>query len=82
MWFILLGRPEPERVATGVVSAGFFDVMGVKPLYGRTFVDADDAPGAPAVLVLGYSYWQRSFGSDPSVVGKVFRMNDRPHQVV
>ena len=82
MWFILLGRPEPERVATGVVSAGFFDVMGVKPLYGRTFVDADDAPGAPAVLVLGHWYWQRSFGGDPSVVGKVFRMNDRPHQVV
>ena len=82
MWFILLGRPEPERVATGVVSAGFFDVLGVRPLYGRTFVEADDKPGAPAVLVLSYKYWQRSFGGDPSVVGRVFRMNDRPHQVV
>jgi predicted permease len=82
MWFILLGRPEPERVATGVVSAGFFDVMGVAPLYGRTFVDADDRPGAPAVLVLSHKYWLRSFGGDPSVVGKIFRMNDRPHQVI
>jgi putative ABC transport system permease protein len=82
MWFILLGRPEPERVSTGVVSANFFDVLGVTPLYGRTFEAADDRPGAPAVLVLSHAYWQRSFGGDPSVVGRVFQMNDRPHQVV
>src|SRR5262249_17475483 len=75
MWFILLGRPEPERVSTGVVSAHFFDVLGVTPLYGRSFRDADDRPGAQAVLVLSYKYWQRSFGGDPSVVGRVFRMN-------
>jgi putative ABC transport system permease protein len=82
MWFILLGLAEPQRVGTGVVSANFFDVLGVKPLYGRTFVAADDAPGAPAVLMLSYKYWQRAFGGDPSVVGRIFRMNDRPHQVV
>jgi predicted permease len=82
MWFILLGRPEPERLSTGVVSANFFDVLGVKPLYGRTFEASDDSHGAPAVLVLSHAYWQRGFGGDPSVVGKMFRMNDRPHQVV
>ena len=82
MWFILLGRPEPERVSTGVVSANFFDVLGVKPVYGRAFQQADDGPGAPAVLVLSHAYWRRSFGGDPSVVGKVFQMNDRPHQVI
>jgi predicted permease len=82
MWFILLGRAEPERVATGVVSASYFDVLGVKPLYGRTFRAEDDHPGAPAVLVLSHRYWQRSFGGDPNVVGRFFRMNDRPHQVI
>jgi putative ABC transport system permease protein len=81
MWFILLGR-EPQRVSTGVVSANFFDVLGVAPLYGRTFVETDDEPGAPAVLVLSNAYWKRGFGGDPSVVGQVFRMNDRPHQVI
>ena len=45
MWFILLGRAEPERVATGVVSANFFDVLGVQPLYGRTFVDGGRRAG-------------------------------------
>ena len=82
MWFILLGRAEPERVATGVVSANFFDVLGVRPAFGRAFQDADDKPGAPAVLILSHKYWQRSFGGDPSVVGRVFQMNDRPHQVI
>jgi putative ABC transport system permease protein len=82
MWFILLGRSEPERVSTGVVSTNFFDVLGVKPLHGRALQAADDAPGAPAVLLLSHGYWQKSFGGDPTVVGKVFQMNDRPHQVV
>ena len=82
MWFILLGRSDPQRVSTGVVSANFFDVLGVTPMYGRTFVDADDKPGAPAVLVLSHSYWKNSFGGDPSIVGRVFQMNDRPHQVI
>jgi putative ABC transport system permease protein len=82
MFFNLLGRAEPERLSTGVVSANYFDVLGVQPLHGRTFVGADDAPGAPAVLVLSHKYWERSFGGDPKVVGQVFRMNDRPHTVV
>ena len=82
MFFNLLGRAEPERISTGVVSANYFDVLGVKPLAGRTFVAADDAPGAPAVLVLSYAYWQRSFGGDEHLVGRVFRMNDKPHTVI
>ncbi len=82
MWFILLGRPEPERVQTGVVSAGFFNVLGVKPLLGRNFRDDDEKHGAPAVLILSFPYWQRSFGGDPNIVGQTFRMNDRPHTVV
>jgi predicted permease len=82
MTFNLLGGREPERLITGVVSANYFDVLGVSPLVGRTFVAADDEPGAAAVLVLSYKYWQGSFGGDPTVVGRVFRMNDRPHTVV
>jgi putative ABC transport system permease protein len=69
-------------LSTGVVSANFFDVLGVKPLYGRTFVESDDRHGAEGVLVLSHRYWKRAFGGDPSVVGNVFQMNDRPHQVI
>ncbi|MEO6236790.1 MAG: ABC transporter permease, partial [Vicinamibacterales bacterium] len=82
MTFNLLGRAEPERLSTGVVSANYFDVLGVKPIYGRTFLPSDDQPGAPAVLVLSNKYWERSFGGDPGVVGQTFRMNDKPHTVI
>jgi predicted permease len=82
MYFTLLGRSEPLRVSTAVVSANYFDVLGVKALHGRSFVAADDVPGAPAVLVLTYDSWVQKFDEDPAVVGKVFRMNDKPHTVV
>jgi len=82
MAFILLGRKEPERVLTGVVSWNFFDAFGVKPLLGRPFRADDEKPGAPAVLLLTYEYWIRSFGGDPTVVNKTFTMNDRLHTVI
>lgn len=82
MSFTLLGGPEAQRVQTGVVSANFFDVLGVKPLLGRTFVAADEEPGADAVLVLSYQYWRQSHGGDPNIVGRVFQMNNRPHTVI
>jgi putative ABC transport system permease protein len=82
MQFTLLGRSEPERVETGVVSWNFFDVLGVKPLAGRMFEPNDEKMGAPPVLLLSYEYWLRSFGGDPTVVGKAFRMNDKAHTVI
>jgi predicted permease len=82
MNFILLGRSEPERVETGVVSWNYFDVFGVKPLFGRAFRPEDEQPGAPAVLMLSYEYWIKSFGGDPTVVNKTFTMNDKIHTVV
>jgi predicted permease len=82
MYFILLGGEEPARVATGVVSWDYFHTLGVSPVVGRTFTAADDGAGAPATLILSYDYWQRAFGGDPGVVGRVLQMNDRAHTVV
>jgi putative ABC transport system permease protein len=82
MQFDLLGVGEPQRINTGVVSANFFDELGVKAIHGRTFVPDDDKPGAPAVLVFSYGYWKRVYGGDPKVVGQNFKMNDRVHTVV
>jgi putative ABC transport system permease protein len=82
MEFDLLGVGEPQRINTGVVSANFFEVLGVKPLHGRTFVPDDDRLGAPAVLVFSYEYWMRVYGGDPKIVGTTFRMNDKMHTLV
>jgi len=82
MWFNLLGGAAPERVQTGVVSANFFGVLGTRALLGRTFSPEDDKPGAQPVLVFSHAYWQRSWGGDPAVVGKMLEMNDHPHRVI
>jgi len=82
MTFSLLGGREPARVDTGVVSANFFRILGVTPLYGRTFLDEDDIPNARPVLILSYNFWQKSFGADPNVVGRSYSMNDKEHIVV
>lgn len=82
MNFLLIGRDTGERVDTAVVSANFFDVLGIQPLLGRTFVAADDVPGGPAVLILTYKYWKTHQSGDPNIVGKVFQMNNRPHTVI
>ncbi|HWM94073.1 MAG TPA: ABC transporter permease [Thermoanaerobaculia bacterium] len=81
MGFTLLDRGEPQRVQTGVVSWSFFDVLGVKPILGRTFRPEDEKPGAEPVLVLSHEYW-RSRGSDPRIVGRAMEMNDKTHTVV
>ena len=82
MQFILYGGTEPENVETGVVSANFFDALGIKPLLGRTFVPSDDVRGAAGVVVLSYKYWQYSHGGDLNIIGKIFTMNDKPHTVI
>ena len=82
MDFNLLGRGEASRVQTGVISANFFDVLGVTPLLGRSFREDDDSTNAPAVLILSYAYWQSALGGDPDVIGRTFEINDRVHTVV
>ncbi len=82
MNFDLLNRGEPDRVDAGVVSHNFFDLLGIKPILGRSFVKADDEHGAEAVLILSHRYWRQKFGADPSIVGRMFEMNDRPHRVI
>lgn len=57
-------------------------MLGVRPLYGRTFLPGEEAVGAEPVVVLSYKYWMDHFGGDPKVVGTKFTMNDHIHTVV
>ena len=65
-----------------LVSAGLLRALGVRPVVGRWFVDADDAPEAPATILLSYGLWQRRFGGDPKVVGRSISVRERPYTVV
>ena len=82
MTFTLLGGSEPRSVSAGVVSAGFFEFLGLEPLLGRTFQASEEAPGAQPVLILSYEFWKRQERGDPNIIGKQYRMNDRSHIVI
>ncbi len=82
MTFTLLGQGDPDQVKGGVVSASFFNSLGVKPLLGRTFAPGEDDPGSAPPLVLTYRYWQRHFGGDPKVLGKSLQLDGRQVTVV
>jgi putative ABC transport system permease protein len=82
MNFTLLGREEPIRTTTGVVSANYFDFLGVKPILGRSFLPEEDIPGSAPVVILSYEFWQSKFGADENIVGQYLEMNNKAHLVV
>ena len=71
-----------EQLPMGVVTDGFFSVLGVKAALGRTFTAAELAPNGPKVALLGHRLWARRFGSDPRVVGRTIRLDGESREVV
>ncbi len=64
------------------VSGNYFTMFGIRAYAGRCLTPADDRPGAPPVAVMSYRLWQQRYGSDPSVIGGVFNLDDKPFTVV
>ena len=63
-------------------TASLFDVLGIKPIMGRGFTDADNQPGAAPVALLCNGFWKEHFASDPQVIGKTLRVGDEPHTII
>ena len=80
--FNLTGQGEPELLRGARVSAGYFPVLGVEPLLGRTFLAEEDQPGGEPVVVLGYGLWQRRFGAASDVLGRTISLDGNPYTVV
>src|SRR5262249_9531846 len=72
----LTGDGEPLQVGVAYVTPNAFDVLGARPLLGRDFVPADATKSASTVMI-SHGLWQRRYGSDPSLVGRTIRVNDR-----
>jgi putative ABC transport system permease protein len=68
--FNVAGPNGMERVTGIYASSGFFSVMGVGPMLGRTFVADEDLTQGKRTAVISYPYWQAKFGRDPSVIGR------------
>jgi len=78
----LTGLGTPERIAGEAVTAGFFEVLGVAPVLGRTFTADDDRPGAPLVVVLTHDFWMERLGGDPEALGREVMLDGAPYRVV
>jgi len=77
------GQAEPQQLNASLVSGNFFDVLGVKPYRGRTFIaDGDKKIGGNPEVVLSYSLWARRFGSDDKFIGQTISLNGTPYTVV
>jgi putative ABC transport system permease protein len=82
--FLNLVRPgaEPERLLGARVTAGYFSTLGVAPMLGRTFSDAEDSPGGEPTVVLSEGTWQRLFGGDRSIIGRPLTFSGTAYTVI
>lgn len=78
----LTGQGEPESVNCAAVSPNYFNVFGVSPQLGRSFLPGEDQPGREHVLILSHALWERRFGADPSIIGRTVRMDREDYVVV
>jgi putative ABC transport system permease protein len=78
----LQSNGEPERIPSVLATAGIFDMLGVKPIQGRTFLPDEDQPGKPHVAVMSERLWRGRFGADPNVLGSQITIDGQPATVV
>ena len=78
----LIVGERAESVDVAEISAAAFGVARVPPLLGRWLDVSDETAGAPPVLIIGYDVWQRRFGGEPDVVGRLVRLGDVPTTIV
>jgi putative ABC transport system permease protein len=78
----LLGGEDPEQLHVRRVTANFFALSGFPVTLGRTFTADEDVPGGPLVAVISHGLWQRRFGSDPRIVGKILDLDGTAYNVV
>jgi predicted permease len=76
------GLGHPEQVNSLRVTQGTLPALGMQPALGRWFTRADDQPGARETVILGSGYWQRRFGGDREVVGRVVTIDSRPREII
>ncbi len=80
--FSLTGGAVPDEVNTARVSANFLQVLGVRPLRGRSFLPEEDRPGGTPVALISSQLWKRRFHADPRITGTAIDLNATPYTIV
>ena len=78
----LIGRDAPRQLEATKIPAGYFSMLGVTPLYGRTFLPSETQEGADHEAILSAGLWRTQFGADPRVVGTSITLDGKPYTVV
>jgi predicted permease len=78
----LTGAGEATQLTTARVSTNLLDVLGVRPMMGRSFTDDESTPGRESVAILSHALWQERFGSDRGVVGRNVVLDGTPYNVI
>jgi predicted permease len=76
------GIGQPEHVAALSVTDGLLPILGVEPLFGRSFTRTDDQPDSQDTAILSYSYWRSKFGGDRSVLGRTIDVDGKPRVII
>jgi len=80
--FNLTGTDKPVQIKGQMVTAGFFDAIGIQPRYGRIFNAADEKTSDPESVILSRHLWQENFGGDPNIVGKSISLDGKSRTIV
>ena len=81
--FGLLGEGDPTQISANPISASAFELLGAKPLLGRTFTDAEDRPGGDTrVVLLSEAMWRERYGADEGVIGRKLILDGTPYRAV
>jgi putative ABC transport system permease protein len=73
---------DPEEIPSQTATTSLFNILGVKPILGRTFTPDEGKPGQPGVVVIGFGLWQRRFGGDPQIIGRKLILNGSESTVI
>src|SRR5688572_107398 len=76
------GDGEPQRLTSASITASLIPTLDVAPLLGRNFIDAEDRPNGPNVVIIGEALWRSRFGADSAIVGRVIEVNGRSREIV
>ena len=71
-----------EYVHDGRVSAHYFDVLGIRPMIGRSFSEPEDRPNGPKAAILSYGLWRNVFDADPNILGQIIELRSEPYTVI
>ena len=77
----ITGLAKPEQVNTALITDGVLQTLGVPAIAGQLLTAADQDPRGAQRVMLSYGYWQRRFGGDPNIVGRIINVDSQPRQI-